>query len=148
MVRTISLTELFLHGPLCLYTANLFLSQRGIKRDLFSLLSSFLQLIGTIFFVYDEYLNNFVNVCQAEGGCFDFGIKNVLLFWVLFVFINPLLMLLAFIHMYKAINNILAQERWKYENCAIENGYGGNYYDNFIQDEKPQQFGKKKQKKD
>lgn len=63
MVFIVSLLELFMHGPLCLITARLFLVSRGIKRELLSFITSFLQLIGTLFFVYDEYMNNFADVC-------------------------------------------------------------------------------------
>jgi len=57
MVYTISLCELFVYGPLCLYTARLYLNSRGIRRDLLSFISSFIQLLGTVYFFFDEYLN-------------------------------------------------------------------------------------------
>lgn len=66
MVYTISLCELIVYGPLCLYTARLYLNSRGIRRDLLSFISSFIQLLGTVYFFFDEYLNGFVNVCP-EG---------------------------------------------------------------------------------
>ncbi|KAL4487084.1 hypothetical protein ABPG72_001536 [Tetrahymena utriculariae] len=144
-VRAISFCELFLHGPLCLYTARLFLSSRGLKRDIFSILASFLQLVFTYVFVYDEYLNNFVNVCPEES-CFTFSTPNILFFWICFVFFNPVWILIPLYNIVVAYNNIVAQERWTFNICAIENRSGQNYYDSFDKVQKP--VSTKKSKKD
>lgn len=38
--------------------------------------------------------------------------------------------------MYVSYSNIVAQDRWTIQNCAIENQTGKNYYDGFDKSEK------------
>ncbi|EGR28324.1 hypothetical protein IMG5_178390 [Ichthyophthirius multifiliis] len=101
IVKLVSYVDLLVTGPLCLYTANLFLSQRGLKRDVFCIISSISQILGSVFFVFDEFLNKFANTCK--GDCFSFTTENIIYFWIFFVAMNHVWFILPLVHIKKSL---------------------------------------------
>ncbi|CAK78763.1 unnamed protein product (macronuclear) [Paramecium tetraurelia] len=87
-LMTISAIEFFIMGPLCVWIALRIKYQRNeILTNYLIGITSAIQIMGTIFFVANEWSRNFKDVCQQS--CFTYTFENIFYFWIFFVAANP-----------------------------------------------------------
>ena len=63
LVLGICFVELFFMGPLALYLGRLYATERSVLREIMNIILSFVQLLGTIYFVFHAAIKDFVDVC-------------------------------------------------------------------------------------
>ncbi|CAD8054388.1 unnamed protein product [Paramecium sonneborni] len=81
--------ELIFMGPMCIWIA---IRQRAKANPLLTALLitfvSAVQIMGTVMFIVNAWLRDFVDVCH--GSCFSFTQSNIFYFWFVFVIVNQI----------------------------------------------------------
>ncbi|CAD8137788.1 unnamed protein product [Paramecium pentaurelia] len=114
-LMTISAIEFFIMGPLCVWIALRIKFQKNeILTNFLIGLTSAIQIMGTIFFVANEWSRNFKDVCQY--GCFTYTFANIFYFWIFFVAANPVWIIVPLqqiITAYKNLKNLFEPKKSK-----------------------------------